>query len=129
MNGRFTSHIKLTALALSLFMASTFAVRSQIVWPAGQLLPTFPAPAETQDHIYLNSNTTEEMFLFSSLKGLVNRTQPRIFSYEGDAHAEGAFTWLNSVGIAYRQTTPWATLQKYRADIAGLIVYDPAQLH
>ena len=101
----------------------------EITWPAGQLLPSFPASAKVQDHIYLNSNTDAELYLFSSLKGLVNRRQPRIFSYEGDAGAEGAFTWLNSLGVSYSITTPWAALQKYRSEISGLIVYDPAQLH
>jgi hypothetical protein len=116
-------------LQLVLILSACLTVQSQITWPEGQLLPSFPAPATTQDHIYLNNNTDEEMYLFSSLKGLINRTQPRIFSYEGDAHAEGPFTWLNSVGIAYNQTTPWAVLQKYKSEISGLIVYDPEQFH
>ncbi|MDR1682332.1 MAG: T9SS type A sorting domain-containing protein, partial [Candidatus Symbiothrix sp.] len=105
------------------------SAKAQITWPEGQLLPSFPAPAATQDHIYLNSNTGEEMYLFSSLKGLINRVQPRIFSYEGDDHAEGAFTWLNSLGIGYNQTTPWAALTKYKSEISGIIIYDPNQIH
>lgn len=107
----------------------TQATQAQINWPQGQLLPSFPASAPTQDHIYLNNNTDAEMYLFSSLKGLVNRTQPRIFSYEGDNAAEGAFTWLNSVGYAYTTTTPWNALTKYKAEVSGLIVYDPDQNH
>lgn len=106
---------------------------AQITWPQGQLLPSFPAPAQTQDLIYLNNNTDAEMYLFSSLKGLVNRTQPRIFSYEGDAFAEGAFTWLNSLNIKYNNITTnsgtWDLLIKYRSEISGLIVYDTAQIH
>ncbi|MDR2682295.1 MAG: T9SS type A sorting domain-containing protein [Dysgonamonadaceae bacterium] len=122
-------HISHFAFCILCFAFCISPAGAQITWPEGQLLPSFPAPAETQDHIYLNNNTDEEMYLFSSLKGLINRTQPRIFSYEGDDYAEGPFTWLNSVGIAYRQTTPWAVLQKYKSEISGLIVYDPAQLH
>jgi hypothetical protein len=124
----FSPTIKAAAVSVALILPG-FGVDAQISWPEGQLLPTFPAPAETQDHILLNSNSNEELYLFSSLKGLVNRTQPRIFSYEGDAHAEGPYTWLRSLQIAYRETTPWALLEKYRQEVSGVIVYDTTQLH
>jgi hypothetical protein len=120
---------KITILTLALLTSVAVCARDSIAWPEGQLLPSFPAPAETQDHIYLNSNTDAEMYLFSSLKGLINRRQPRIFSYEGDSGAEGPFTWLTSLGVSYNTTTPWAVLEKYKSEISGLIVYDPAQLH
>ena len=107
---------------------------AQITWPEGQLLPTFPASAQTQDLIYLNNNNSDaELYLFSSLKGLVNHKQPRIFSYEGDASAEGAYTWLNSLGIKYNNISSnsgtWNLLTKYRSEISGLIVYDKEQIH
>lgn len=121
---------KILFLLLALLLSFSGAITSQITWPKEQLLPTFPASAQTQDLIYLNGNvTTEEMYLFSSLKGIVNLTQPRIFSYEGDAFAEGAFTWLNSLGVRYVQPTMWSTLGKYLSEISGLIVYDPDQIH
>ena len=115
------------------------STRAQITWPEGQLLPSFPEPATTQDLIYLRMDdhpfpikvTTEEMYLFSSLKGIINMTQPRIFSYEGDDFAEGPYTWLNSLGIKYTEhgNIPWNVLQKYLSEIEGLIVYDPNQDH
>lgn len=76
-------------------------------------------------------NGAAEAYLFSSMKGLINRTQPRIFSYEGDAHAEGPYAWLNSLGISYveNKTNTWVTLAKYASEISGLIVYDPLQNH
>jgi len=121
--------ILLTFLAL---LSIGFSAKSQITWPEGQLLPSFPAPAQTQDLIYLNGNSSDaEKYLFSSLKGLVNLTQPRIVSYEdGD---EGAYAWLNSLGIKYNDITTsegtWALLTKYRSEINGLIVYDPNHNH
>lgn len=130
MNSIINSQRKAVLLTFTLLFLGRFGVSSQITWPEGQLLPSFPAPAPTQDLIYLPGNTpAEEMYLFSSLKGLVNRTQPRIFSYEGDAFAEGAHTWLNSLGVSYNETTPWAVLSKYKSEISGLIVYDTAQVH
>lgn len=76
-------------------------------------------------------NGAAEAYLFSSMKGLINRIKPRIFSYEGDAHAEGPYAWLNSLGVSFveNKTNTWSTLSKYKAEISGLIVYDPLQNH
>jgi hypothetical protein len=105
----------------------------QIKWPAHQLLPSFPAPAPVQDLITLRQNSpqsTAEMYLFASLKGIVNKTKPRIFSYEGDAFAEGPYTWLKSLGFGWTEPADkWSLITKYRSEISGLIVYDPAQIH
>src|SRR5882757_1207204 len=63
--------------------------------------------------------------LFSSLKGIVNLTQPRIFSYEGDAFAEGPYTWLTSLGYNWNQISDnWSLISKYRNELSGIIVYD-----
>ena len=104
-------------------------------WPATQLLPSLPAPAQTQDLVDFNAapfNTMtgtqglkEDKTLFSSLKGIVNRTEPRIFSYEGDNNAEGADTWLNSLGYGYNPVTDiYSLVAKYRSELQGIIVYD-----
>jgi hypothetical protein len=75
-------------------------------------------------------NTVGELLLFTSLKGIVNRTQPRIFSYEGDAFAEGPYTWLQSLGLTWTEVANrWSLITKYRSEINGLIVYDPSQIH
>lgn len=76
------------------------------------------------------SNADAELYLFSSLKGIVNLTQPRIFVYDGDAFAEGPYTWLQSLGMKWlEQSSNWVLISKYRKEISGLIVYDPAQIH
>ncbi|MDB5271825.1 MAG: hypothetical protein JWO58_192 [Chitinophagaceae bacterium] len=75
-------------------------------------------------------NAAAEMYLFSSLKGVVNRTKPRLFSYEGDAFAEGPYTWMQSLGLTWTEhSNNWELITKYRSEISGLIVYDPAQIH
>lgn len=103
-----------------------------IQWPADQLLPSFPAPAQTQDLIILASSASvsaEDQVLFSSLKGIVNVAQPRIFSYEGDAFAEGQYTWLNSLGYQWNEVSDnWSLIDKYRSEVAGLVVYDTNQI-
>lgn len=76
------------------------------------------------------NNSSAEMYLFSSLKGIVNRKKPRIFSYEGDAFAEGPYTWLQSLGLAWTEPADkWSLITKYRSELSGLIVYDPSQVH
>jgi hypothetical protein len=74
------------------------------------------------------SQADDEMVLFASLKGIVNATQPRIFSYEGDAFAEGAHTWLQSLGLQWNEVSDnWSLIAKYRSELAGIIVYENAQ--
>ncbi|HEY8894037.1 MAG TPA: GxGYxYP domain-containing protein, partial [Niastella sp.] len=74
------------------------------------------------------NRSSAEMYLFASLKGIVNRTKPRIFSYEGDAFAEGPYTWLQSLGLSWSEPADkWDLITKYRSELSGLIVYDPAQ--
>jgi hypothetical protein len=73
------------------------------------------------------SQAEDEMVLFASLKGVVNAKQPRIFSYEGDAFAEGPHTWLDSLGLAYTEVAnPWDLVGKYLGELGGIIVYDNA---
>ena len=82
------------------------------------------------DFVAAHQDNTAEMYLFSSLKGVVNRTQPRLFSYEGDAFAEGPYTWMQSLGLTWTEHTDrWELLTKYKTEVSGLIVYDPAQPH
>ncbi len=74
------------------------------------------------------SQSEDELALFSSLKGIVNAKQPRIFSYEGDAFAEGPHAWLDSLGLKWTDVSNhWDLIDKYRTELSGLIVYDNAQ--
>ena len=76
-------------------------------------------------------NSRAENYLFSSLKGIVNKTRPRLFSYEGDAFAEGPYAWVNSLNLQYIEHAAdrWELIDKYLDEISGLVVYDPGQLH
>ncbi len=100
-----------------------------MTWPPEQLLPSFSAPALRQELIYLRgpSSTAEELPLFASLKGVVNAKEPRIFSYEGDALAEGAFTWLESLDLTWAEHNDnWPLIEQFKDELAGIVVYDPA---
>lgn len=72
----------------------------------------------------------DELYLFSSLKGVVNRTEPRIFAYDGNDDAEGRYTWLQSLDLDYVEyEDQWELVTKYRDEVDGIIVYDSDQLH
>jgi hypothetical protein len=74
------------------------------------------------------SQADDEMVLFASLKGIVNSKQPRIFSYEGDAFAEGKYTWLQSLGLGWNEiANNWDLVAKYLSELDGIIVYDNSQ--
>ena len=76
------------------------------------------------------NNSSAEQYLFSTMKGIVNKTKPRIFAYDGDAFAEGPYTWMQSLGLRWvEQSSGWVVLNKYRKEISGLIIYDPTQIH
>lgn len=125
--------LKIKAVCCLLFQLLVVPSMAQIKWPAGQLLPSFPATAPVLDLIKLRQNSPDaaaEMYLFASLKGLVNRIKPRIFSYEGNASGEGPYTWLQSLDLKWSEPADkWDLITKYRKEVSGLIVYDTAQIH
>lgn len=109
-------------------------------WVTFSLPFTLPAPGhavETRVHwaggayVKLDSVTVERgsedaLPLFASLKGIVNAQQPRIFSYEGDAFAEGPHTWLESLGLTWTERPdPWPLVLQFKSELSGVIVYDP----
>jgi hypothetical protein len=102
--------------------AANQSLELRIYWRGGAYIKV--------DWVSVQQNNAGEMYLFASLKGIVNRTQPRIFSYEGDAFAEGQYTWLQSLGLNWTEPADkWSLITKYRSELSGLIVYDPAQIH
>jgi hypothetical protein len=74
------------------------------------------------------SAARDEAPLFASLKGVVNATQPRIFSYESGGAPTEATDWLSALGLGYTQPADrWTLITKYRSDLQGIVVYDDAQ--
>jgi hypothetical protein len=102
--------------------AANQSLELRIYWRGGAYIKV--------DYVGVQQSNGDEMYLFASLKGIVNMTQPRIFSYEGDAFAEGPYTWLQSLGLNWTEITDnWSLITKYRSELGGLIIYDPAQIH
>lgn len=94
-------------------------------WPRERILPGFAEP-RALDVADLTTADADEQLLFATLQGNVNRSRPRIaLLRESD---EGATTWLKTAGLAFRAVgDPWSLLSKYRSEIRGVIVTDPAQ--
>ena len=64
---------------------------SGITWPPTQALPSFAAPVEL-DAADITSLTNDQQLLLTTLQGIVNRTQPRIYLFQsGDGTDQ---TWL-----------------------------------
>ena len=122
--------LRIATLLFLVFQLFSISAIAQLTWPSGQVLPSFPVTAQTQDLFWLSNKSEEERYLLTSLKGIVNLTQPRMFVYDGDAHAEGPYSWLNSLGLNYVEYSDnWELVTKYKSEVAGLIVYDPNQIH
>jgi hypothetical protein len=72
----------------------------------------------------------DEALLFTTLKGLVNKTQPRIYTFDNAVRGEeGKYNWLNSLGLGYTDVADkWTLLTKYSGEISGIVIYDEAVL-
>ena len=98
-----------TVAFLLFFNGATFAA---VTWPSGQILPSFSPPAATLD--YPHPASADETTLFASLKGVVNATQPRIVTYEGDT----VTTWMQDLGLSWVQPADkWSLITKYLSEI------------
>ena len=99
---------------------------SGLFWPSNQFLPTFSTPASTLDAIDLEGASNSDYYLFVTLSGLVNRTQPRL-AVVHDA-SEGKYWWITNSGLDYVNIDRWAALTKYRSAVQGIVVFDPGMI-
>jgi hypothetical protein len=124
------------ALALTLAFAPLAAMpasaappASTVSWPQGQALPHFAAPQHL-DVVDMASPscgcTSDDALMLSTLEGVVNRALPRVYVLQfGDETPASSDRWLNELGVPYDVMTESAVVTKYRAELAGVIEYDP----
>ncbi|GHO47692.1 GxGYxYP domain-containing protein [Ktedonospora formicarum] len=104
--------------------ASSFMNTRGVQWPDNQALPRFSMPHHL-DVVNLENGPGDVSLLLSTLEGIVNRTQPRIYLLEHN-HDEGPYTWLNDSHIPYQvHQDPWEIVNKYYHEAKGIIIYDP----
>ncbi|WP_199616720.1 GxGYxYP domain-containing protein [Paenibacillus alkalitolerans] len=95
-----------------------------ITWPKHQGLPTF-AEAKKLDVTDIYDAPGDIKLLMATLQGVVNRAEPRIYLLENKE--EGEFTWLNDLDVPYHVHGDYRDIvRKYKDEIEGIIVYDPA---
>ena len=100
-----------------------------LLWPAGNMLPVFQAPQHLDIYDIRGASLAMQLAA-TTLAGVLNRPQPRVYLITGD---DDLF-WLKQVLHSLSQTTApqrgndalAAMLTTYRQSIQGLIIYDPA---
>lgn len=120
----------LTALVSTCFSSLT---ASGLEWPADRALPLFPDIAEEIEYANLGALSGDEQLLLTSLQGLVNRQQPRLYldwpqlsEESDDVVNQDWLEQLETKGIqsAGVTSTPFHLIDKYKSDIRGAIIYD-----
>jgi hypothetical protein len=95
-----------------------------VSWPPGQVLPRFATPTQL-DVANMTGVAADEQLLLTTLQGVVNRSRPRIYMLQ--PQNEGLYTWLDDLHVRYDvASNPLSLLTKYRGEITGAVLYDPA---
>jgi hypothetical protein len=96
-----------------------------ISWPAGQLFPHFCCITTPLDEIDATNLNAEQNITFVTLEGLINRSKPRIYVLAPSR--EDPHLWPAEMMLKLRPVAdPYLLFLKYRREIAGLVIYDPA---
>jgi hypothetical protein len=97
-----------------------------ITWPSGGSFPIF-AQATAFDVGDLTGASEDKKILFTTLEGIVNRTQPRVyFKDNGVDNQEGVEFWISKFNVPLNAVAdPMTLVTKYASEIAGVVVYDP----
>ena len=112
-----------TAKRLSFAAHPLAADASGISWPPNQALPSFAAPVQL-DAADITSLTNDQQLLLTSLQGIVNRTQPRIYLIQSGDDTDQ--TWLQTTSVSNTVITdPLSLIGKYGGEVAGAVIYDP----
>lgn len=125
---------KLTAISLVVVSTLSFsagsyaqpqpaAQGSAISWPTNQALPSFKQGKQLEvADIY--DAPGDVKLLFSTLQGIVNRKETRIYLLENKE--EGKFKWLNDLNVDYKvRDDYYDILKQYKNEVKGIIIYDP----
>ena len=95
----------------------------EMEWPPNRPLPSFARPVSL-DAADVQQLTSDQQVLMTTLQGIVNRRQPRIYLFLSGDNTDQ--TWLNTIEIPNTiATDPLSLVQKYRNEVSGAVVYDP----
>lgn len=98
-----------------------------LIWPATQFLPTFSTPETPIRCVDVDGLPSDQIVLFCSLEGIVNRTQPRMACVS--AASEGEFTWMNLHNLSHLTESGFTLITQFGTNVTGLVVYDTNMMH
>ncbi|WP_211746110.1 GxGYxYP domain-containing protein [Paenibacillus sp. Marseille-Q4541] len=92
-------------------------------WSKNRELPSFNKPKHL-DVADIYDAPGDIKLMMSTLQGIVNREQPRMYLIE--SQEEGKFTWLKDLETPYTlHDDYWKVFSAYRKEAKGIIIYDP----
>ena len=99
-----------------------------VTYDKDDFLPKTAEPAPVLDTWIRRGLSNEEELMFTSLQGLVNSRQPRIYTSPADPKETGT-AWQNILNIKFNKPgDPYELINKYKDEIRGWIVYDDSNI-
>lgn len=110
-----------TVLSADAFAADDASMEvNALKWPESQALPSF-GKAKSLDVADVYEEPGDIKLLLSSLEGVINRVQPRIYVQQNKEDP-----WLKDLQVPYKQhDNAMDVFKKYAKEIKGIIIYDP----
>ena len=107
------------------FSADGAAPAGTLLWPEGQIFPTFSAPAGPLTAFPGDLFPAHEMLALACLQGFANAVRPRAVILDGDVE-----TWLAEYGFSYTvasRENAYETIRALCADsVSGAVLYSTA---
>ncbi len=79
----------------------------------------------------ISSYSLQNQISFTAIQGIVNRSQPNLYLIYNTAAKtqQGSRFWLtHAVNLPYQNASPMSLFLKYKADLSGLIIWDPSMV-
>lgn len=93
-------------------------------WSQDRILPSLPEAASVLDYFDMSKLSGEELLMFTSLKGIVNKVQPRIYTCDTDPSA-AYNNWIDKLDLKFNKVeNPYTLIDKYKNELAGIVIYD-----
>lgn len=110
------------------YNVNSYTEITDIDWPSDRILPVFQAPQHLD--VYTLRNVPRDIQLsVTTLVGLINRPQPKVYLVTGDSDLfwfNEVFTFIpHAVFSTPAEEVLDALLTTYRSSVRGLIIYDP----
>ncbi len=113
-----------TAFGLPAISVSADGGPQGVVWPPGQELPRFVPPTHL-DVADIRTSDGDTQTLLTTLQGVVNRAQPRIYTYLQNDGTD--VSWLETSGVPFTVASdPMSVVAKYARQVRGSVVWDPS---